>query len=57
MRPISVLFTNNALATRAGTETYVRDAALALLRRGHRVAAFSLVLGEIADELRRATVP
>lgn len=57
MRPISVLFTNNALASRAGTETYVRDAALALLRRGHRVMAFSLVLGEMADELRRATVP
>jgi glycosyltransferase involved in cell wall biosynthesis len=57
MRPISVLFTNNALAARAGTETYVRDAALALLRRGHRVLAFSLVLGDVADELRRATVP
>jgi len=36
---------------------YVRDAALALLRRGHRPIAFSLVLGETADELRRATVP
>ena len=57
MRPISVLFTNNALGPRAGSETYVRDVALALLRRGHRPMAFSLVLGDVAAELRRATVP
>jgi hypothetical protein len=57
MRTISVLFTNNTLALRAGSEMYVRDVALALLRRGHRPTAFSLVLGETADELRRATVP
>ena len=57
MRTTSILFTNNALASRAGSEMYVRDAALALLRRGHRPIAFSLVLGETANELRRATVP
>ena len=52
-----VLLTNNALGDRAGSETYVRDVALALLRRGHQPVAFSLVLGSIADELRRATIP
>jgi glycosyltransferase involved in cell wall biosynthesis len=57
MRTISILFTNNALAARAGSETYIRDVALALMRRGHRPIAFSLVLGRTADELRRATVP
>jgi hypothetical protein len=57
MRPISVLLTNNALGQRAGSETYIRDVALALLRRGHRPVAFSLVLGEVADELRLATIP
>ena len=57
MRPISVLFTNNTLAQRAGSETYVCDVALALLRRGHRPTAFSLALGETAQTLRRATVP
>jgi Glycosyltransferase Family 4 len=57
MRTTSVLFTNNALAARAGSEIYIRDVALALLRRGHRPIAFSLVLGRTADELRRATVP
>ena len=57
MRPISVLLTNNALGPRGGSETYIRDVALALLKRGHRPVAFSLVLGDIAAELRRATVP
>ena len=57
MRPISVLLTNNALGPRAGSETYIRDVALALLARGHHPVAFSLVLGEVADELRRATIP
>ena len=57
MRPISVLFTNNTLAQRAGSEAYVCDVARALLRRGHRPAAFSLALGQTAQTLRRATVP
>ena len=57
MRPISVLFTNNALRQRAGSEIYVRDVAMALQRRGHRPMAFSLVLGPVADELRAATIP
>src|SRR5688500_1599792 len=57
MRPISVLLTNNALGVRGGSEMYVRDVALALLRRGHRPVAFSLVLGDVAAELRRATIP
>ena len=57
MRPISVLFTNNTLGGRFGSEIYVRDVALELLRRGHRPIAFSLVLGDVAAELRRATIP
>jgi glycosyltransferase involved in cell wall biosynthesis len=57
MRPISVLLTNNALGQRGGSETYVRDVAVALLRRGHRPMAFSLVLGETAADLRAATIP
>jgi glycosyltransferase involved in cell wall biosynthesis len=57
MRKLSILLTNNTLRSRGGTETYVRDVALALLRRGHRPVAFSRVLGPIGDDLRRATVP
>ena len=57
MRPISVLFTNNSLGLRGGSESYLRDVALALLRRGHRPVAFSLVHGETASDLRQATIP
>ena len=57
MRSLSILFTNNTLSERAGSELWVRDVCCALLGRGHRPVAFSLVLGAIADELRTATVP
>jgi hypothetical protein len=36
---------------------YVRDLALALMRRGHFPVLYSTVLGDVADELRAATVP
>jgi Glycosyltransferase Family 4 len=52
-----VLLTNNTLAFRAGTELYVRDVALELLRRGHQPVVYSTHLGEVADEIRRAMVP
>lgn len=55
--PLRVLLTNGALAIRAGTELWVRDVALALQARGHRPVVYSPVLGELADDLRRATVP
>jgi hypothetical protein len=54
--PRRVLITNNTLAGRAGTELYVRDVAAELLARGHQVVAYSSVLGEVADEIRAATV-
>lgn len=52
-----ILLTNNTLAERAGSELYVHDVALELLRRGHQPIAFSTVLGEVANLLRAATVP
>jgi hypothetical protein len=57
VRSLRVLITNWSLASYAGTETYVRDLALGLLRRGHTPILYSPSLGEIAQELRRATVP
>jgi hypothetical protein len=54
---VRVLLTNNGLAMRAGTELYVRDVALGLLERGHQPVVYSTVLGDVAEELRRATVP
>jgi hypothetical protein len=52
-----ILITNNTLAGRAGSELYVRDIALALQNRGHTPIAYSTKLGDVADELRRATIP
>jgi len=54
---LRVLITNNTLSARAGTELYVRDVAIALLRRGLKPIAYSTMLGDVADELRGATVP
>jgi glycosyltransferase involved in cell wall biosynthesis len=54
---LRVLITNNTLAGRAGSELYVRDVALALLRRGYNPIAYSSILGDVAEELRRATIP
>jgi hypothetical protein len=52
-----VLLTNNTLAHRAGTELYVRDVAIELMRRGHQPVVYSTHLGDVADEIRSATVP
>lgn len=57
MSGLRVLITNTTLATRTGTETYVRDLACGLLRRGHAPVVYSPETGEIARELREATVP
>ncbi|GAB3349016.1 glycosyltransferase [Lysobacter tyrosinilyticus] len=56
-RSLRILITNNTVATRAGSELYVRDLALELLRRGHRPAVYSTVLGDVAELLHQATVP
>jgi len=57
MQPLTVLLTNFDLNLRGGSQPYVRDVALGLLRRGHRPVAFSQTLGEVARELRAATIP
>jgi hypothetical protein len=54
---LKVLLTNNALATRTGSELYVRDLALGLLKRGHTPVAYTTRAGELGRELRRATIP
>jgi len=57
MSRLRVLLTNLTLASRTGTEGYVRDLAVALLRRGHFPLVYSPRLGEVAEEIRSATVP
>ncbi len=52
-----ILITNHTLADPGGTEAYVRDLAFALLKRGHMPIAYSTKLGDIAQEIRAATIP
>jgi hypothetical protein len=56
-RGLRVLITNHILLTRTGTEVYVRDLAVSLLRRGHLPIVYSPHLGEMAAEIRAGTVP
>ena len=57
MSGLRILITNNTLRDRSGSELYVRDLALALLRRDHTPIVYSTLLGDVAVELRARTVP
>lgn len=57
MQGLRILIANATMATLTGTETYVRDLALGLLRRGHTPIVYAPELGELARGLREATVP
>jgi hypothetical protein len=57
MHGLRILIANATMATFTGTETYVRDLALGLLRKGHTPVVYAPELGELARELRNATVP
>lgn len=52
-----ILITNSTVASRSGTELYVRDLARGLLARGHRPVVYTPKLGPLAQELRDKTVP
>jgi hypothetical protein len=53
---VRILMTNNTLDLPAGTELNIRDMAVAMAARGHQVAAYSDVLGEVARQIRDAGV-
>lgn len=57
MDGVKVLIANATLASLTGTETYVRDLALGLLRKGHSPIIYAPELGHIAQDLRRSTIP
>jgi hypothetical protein len=54
---LKVLIANATMASLTGTETYVRDLAVELLRRGHSPIVYAPDLGELAVQLRAVTVP
>jgi hypothetical protein len=55
--PLRILLTNVTLATRTGTELWIKEAALGLLRRGHSPMVYTPDPGLVAEEIRAATVP
>lgn len=57
MPGLKILIVNATLASLTGTETYVRDLALGLLRKGHNPIVYAPELGPIAQQLQRSTVP
>jgi hypothetical protein len=57
MRKLRILITCEALDSRGGTELYVRDVALALLRLGHAPVVYTSRPGEVAREIHDLTVP
>ncbi len=54
---LRILLTNNQLATRAGSEMFLYEVAIGLMKRGHNPVAYSMNLGEVAADLRRRTIP
>lgn len=57
MKNLRILITCEMLSRRGGTELYVRDVALSLLRLGHTPVVYTSRPGKIAAELRDMTVP
>lgn len=54
---MKVLLTNHDLSRRGGSQLYVCDVAIRLLELGHTPIVYSPVLGQVAKQLRAATVP
>lgn len=57
MSRLRILIANATLATRTGTETYVRDLASGLRERGHDPIVYSTALGEMAQEIQTEGIP
>lgn len=56
-KSLKILITNIAMRSRTGTEMYIRDLGMELLRQGHRPVVYTTKIGTMAEEIRRATVP
>ncbi|HEX7183744.1 MAG TPA: glycosyltransferase [Thermoanaerobaculia bacterium] len=57
MSRLRILLTSTTLARRSGSEMYTRDLAVGLLQQGHAPVVYSTEIGEIAHEIKMATVP
>ena len=57
MKRLRILITCEMLDRRGGSELYVRDVALAMLRAGHAPVVYASRPGGVAAEIRNLTVP
>lgn len=57
MNKLRILITCETLNTRGGTELYIRDVALSLLRMGHTPVVYASQPGNVATEIRNLTIP
>ncbi len=55
--PRRVLIATHSAISCSGADLYMRDLAMALLRRGWQPVVYATVLGAVAEELRQATIP
>lgn len=55
-QPLHILIAIDFLSYRSGAELFVRDLAMGLRRRGHRVAVYAPQIGDIGDELSAAGI-
>jgi hypothetical protein len=54
---LCVLITNAFLRDWTGSELYIRDVAMELIKRGHKPIVYSPRLGKLADEFRKKSIP
>ena len=54
---LCVLITNAFIRDWSGSELYVRDVTIELIKRGHKPIVYSPRIGELADVLRRKSIP
>lgn len=53
---LCILFTNTFMRSWTGSELYIRDVALELLRRGHKPVVYSPRTGRLAESLRQKSI-
>ena len=54
---LCVLITNAFIENWSGSELYVHDVAMELIKRGHKPVVYSPHIGKLAEELRSKSIP
>ena len=54
---LCVLFTNAFISNWTGSELYIRDVAVELIKRGHKPIVYSPQIGELTEQLRSKSIP